>query len=164
MKHPIILPKYSQVTSLLIRYFHDRTPHQGKGITLNEIRSNGFWVIGEPSAVSNAIVSCVKCRTLRGPVVEPKMSDHPEDRVDVSPFFSYCAVDYFGPFMIKDGRKGLKRYGVFFTCMSSRAVHVETASSLETDSFIHALRRFLCRRGPVRQLRSDQGTNFIGAR
>ena len=40
----------------------------------------------------------------------------------------------------------------------------KTASSLETDSFIHALRHFLCRRGPVRQLRSDQGTNFIGAR
>ena len=92
------------------------------------------------------------------------MSDLPEDRVEASPPFSYCAVDYFGPFMIKEGRKELKRYGVLFTCMSSRAVHVETASSLETDSFIHALRRFLCRRGPVRQLRSDQGTNFIGAR
>lgn len=164
VKHPIILPKNSHVTSLLIRDFHERTLHQGKGITLNEIRSNGFWVIGGSSAVSNAIVSCVKCRKLRGPVVEQKMSDLPEDRVEASPPFSYCAVDYFGPFMIKEGRKELKRYGVLFTCMSSRAVHVETASSLETDSFIHALRRFLCRRGPVRQLRSDQGTNFIGAR
>ena len=111
--------------------------------------------------MSNAIVSCVKCRTLRGPVVEQKMSDLPEDRVEVSTPFSYCAVNYFGPFMIKDGRKELKRYGVLFTCMSSRAVHVETASSLETDSFIHALRRFLCRQGPVRHFKSDQGTNFI---
>ena len=35
---------------------------------------------------------------------------------------------------------------------------------METDSFINILRRFLARRGPVRQLRSDQGTNLVGAR
>ncbi|XP_044185248.1 uncharacterized protein LOC122965286 [Acropora millepora] len=56
VKHPIILPKNSHVTSLLIRDFHERTLHQGKGITLNGIRSNGFWVIGGSSAVSNYVV------------------------------------------------------------------------------------------------------------
>ena len=48
--------------------------------------------------------------------------------------------------------------------MSSRAIHLETAISLETDSFLNELRRFLSRRGPARQIRSDQGTNFVGAR
>ena len=48
--------------------------------------------------------------------------------------------------------------------MGSRSVHLETANSLESSSFINALRRFMNRRGAVRQLRSDQGTNFIGAR
>ena len=91
------------------------------------------------------------------------MSDLPDDRLEAAPPFTYCAVDYFGPFIIKDGRKELKRYGVLFTCMASRAVHIETANSLETDSFINALRRFISRRGPIRQLRSDQGTNFVGA-
>ena len=50
------------------------------------------------------------------------------------------------------------------TIMFSRAVNVKIASSLETGSFIHALRHFLCRQGPVRQLRRDQGTNFVGER
>ena len=45
--------------------------------------------------------------------------------------------------------------------MASRAIHIETANSLETDAFINALRRFQAERGPVRQLRSDCGTNFI---
>lgn len=48
--------------------------------------------------------------------------------------------------------------------MASRSIHLETANSLSTSSFINALSRFLNRRGPVRQLRCDQGTNFVGAR
>ena len=92
------------------------------------------------------------------------MADLPEDRLEPAPPFSYCAVDYFGPLLIKEGRKELKRYGVLFTCMASRAVHIEIACSLETDAFINALRRFVCRRGPIRQLRSDRGTNFVGAK
>lgn len=164
VKHPIILPKGSHVTSLIIKYYHERSKHQGKGITLNEIRSHGFWIIGGSSAVSNVIASCVTCKKLRGAVIEQKMSDLPEDRLESCPPFTYCSVDYFGPFTIKEGRKELKRYGVLFTCMSSRAIHLETAASLDTDSFINALRRFLSRRGPVRQLRSDNGTNFVGAR
>ena len=32
-----------------------------------------------------------------------------------------------------------------------------------TDSFIHALRRFISRRGTVQSIRSDNGTNFLGA-
>ena len=50
-----------------------------------------------------------------------------------------------------------------FTCFASRAVHIEVADSLETDSIIQALRWFICRRGPVREIRCDRGTNFIGA-
>ena len=104
VKHPVILPKGSHVTSLIIRYHHENTKHQGKGITLNQIRSHGFWIIGGSSAVSNVIASCVTCRKLRGAVIEQKMSDLPEDRLESCPPFTYCGVDYFGPFTIKERR------------------------------------------------------------
>ena len=129
----------------------------------NEICANGFWVIGCSGAVSKCISTCVKCRRLRSSVQEQKMADLPADRLEHVPPFTYCGVDFFGPWYTKEGRKGLKRYGCLFTCMSSRAVHIEIANSLETDLFINALRRFLSIRGPMRQLRCDQGTNFIGA-
>ena len=164
MKFPIILPRNSHVTTLIVRYFHERTSHRRKTMTLNEVRSNGFWIISGSAVVSSIISSCVKCKKLRGAVQEQRMSDLPEDRLETAPPFTYCAVDYFGPFIVKDGRKELKRYGVLFTCMASRAIHLETSNSLDTDSFINALRRFISRRGPIRQLRSDQGTNFVGAR
>ena len=48
--------------------------------------------------------------------------------------------------------------------MGCRAIHIEVADSLNTDSFLNALRRFVAIRGPIRQLRCDQGANFIGAK
>ena len=69
----------------------------------------------------------------------------------------------FGPFIIKEGRKELKRYGAIFTCLASRAVHIEITISMEADSFILALRRFIARCGSVRSIISDNGTNFVGA-
>jgi hypothetical protein len=89
------------------------------------------------------------------------MADLPKERVETSPPFTYSAVDYFGP--LKQGRKELKRYGVLFTCLSSRAIHLEVSHTLETDSFLNAFRQFVSRRGPVRELRCDRGTNFVGA-
>ena len=151
------MPKKSHLTKLIIKQYHECTKHQGKGMTLNEIGSRGYWIIAGSSAVSTVIASCVTCKKLRGPVIEQRMADLSEDRLESAPPFTYCAGDYFGPFMVKEKRKEIKRYGVIFTCMASTAILLEIANSLDTDSFLNAFRRFTSRRGPVRQLRSDQG-------
>lgn len=92
------------------------------------------------------------------------MAHLPEERVvpDLPPFTN-VGVDYCGPIDVKKGRRIIKRYSVVFTCMTSRAVHLEVAHSLDMDSCINALCRFICRRGQVSHLRSDNGTNFVGA-
>ena len=69
----------------------------------------------------------------------------------------------FGPILIRERRSDLKRYAALFTCFSSRAVHIEITNTIDADSFIMALRRFLARRGSVRSIWSDNGTNFVGA-
>ena len=163
VKHPILLPKKGHISQLIIRHCHERTNHQGRGMTMNELRSSGYWIIGMSSSVAYYIRKCVSCRKWRGSVVEQKMADLPTDRTETVVPFTYCAVDLFGPFVIKERRKELKRYGVLFTCLTSRAIHIETAIDLTTDSFLNALRRFICIRGPIRELRCDQGTNFVGA-
>ena len=109
------------------------------------------------------ISKCVDCRKLRGKTCQQKMSDLPEERLIEEPPFSYCGVDMFGPFLIKEGRKIHKLYGAMFTCLCSRAVHIETTNSMTTDSFIQALRRRNSRRRNIRIIQSDNGSNFIGA-
>ena len=64
--------------------------------------------------------------------------------------------------MVKRGRGLIKRYGVLFTCLAVRAIHIEVVQNLEADSFINALRRFIARRGKPVEMRSDNGTNFKG--
>ena len=162
LKNPVILPKTSHITELIIRHAHEKTHHSGRGVTLNELRSNGYWIIGN-AAVRRFISRCVRCRYLRGTAGEQKMANLPNSRVEPAPPFSYCTVDCFGPWYVKEGRREMKRYGTLFTCMASRAIHIEVAHSMETDSFLQALRRVIARRGPIRELRSDQGTNFVGA-
>ena len=163
LKNPVILPKSSHISSLIIRHVHVRTHHSGRGITLNELRSSGYWITSGNAMVRQFISKCITCRRLRGSQGEQKMADLPKSRIEPAPPFTYCGVDFFGPWHVQRGRSVVKRYGALFTCLASRAVHIEVADSLETDSFINALRRFICRRGSVREIRCDRGTNFIGA-
>ena len=163
LKHPIILTKHSKFSIMIAQHCHASLHHAGRGITINEIRSRGYWITNINSIVRTIIAKCVSCRRLRGTTTPQKMADLPSDRFKECPPFTVCGIDHFGPFIIKERRKELKRYGSLFTCLSSRAVHIEVSHSLETDSFIQALRRFIARRGNVRSLYSDNATNFVGA-
>ena len=78
------------------------------------------------------------------------------------PPFSFVRVECFGLFFVKRGRSQVKRYGVLYTCLVTRAVHIEVAYSMDTDSFINSMRRFIVRRGTPELMRSDNGTNFVG--
>ncbi|XP_066933480.1 uncharacterized protein [Clytia hemisphaerica] len=92
------------------------------------------------------------------------MANLPEDRITVStPTFYHTGVDYFGPILVKVLRSRVKRWGCIFTCLTTRAIHLEVAPSLESDDFINVLERFICRRGSPKLIRSDCGTNFKGA-
>jgi len=161
--HTVILPKGCHVSRLVLRYVHLCVWHGGRNHMLSKLRTR-WWIIQAPAAIRRVIRNCVGCRKQRARVGEQKMSDLPEDRLTAdNPPFTSTGVDYFGPFEIKRGRSVVKCYGVMFTCLAARAVHLEVADSLDTSSFINALRRFLARRGQCRKLRSDNGTNFVGA-
>ncbi|XP_038139099.1 uncharacterized protein LOC119782277 [Cyprinodon tularosa] len=167
-KHPLIIPRTCHIATLLVRFFHKEVAHQGRHITEGALRAAGYWIIGAKRLVSSVIHKCVICRKLRGHLQKQKMADLPRDRLTPEPPFTNVGLDIFGPWTIstrrtRGGSANSKRWAVLFTCMSTRAVHIELVESMSTDSFINALRRFFAIRGPAKLLRSDRGTNFVGA-
>ena len=132
-KHPIILPKNSCISLLIVRDCHKRVAHGGRGATLQEIRNSGIWIINCNRLVRHVIYNCVKCRSMRGRFGQQIIADLPKDQVKEAPPFTYCSVDLFGPFFVKERRSEMKRHEALFTCLASRAVHIEVVASMETD-------------------------------
>ena len=108
-------------------------------------------------------LQCVKCRKQRAGVSQPFMADLPQERLQERVFpFSNTGVDYFGPFEVKFMRKTMKRWCCLFTCLTTRAVHIEVVPSLEAETCLTASTRFIARRGKPATILSDKGTNFVG--
>lgn len=166
VKHPIILAQSSPLSKAIILDHHERFFHAGIELTLSLIRSK-FWIIRARDSVRSIIHKCVKCLRHRPKMEEQFMGDLPRARVEYDYPFKQVGVDYAGPFKVyprrRRGQTSMKVYLCIFVCLSTKAVHIEVACELTTESFLGALKRFIARRGVCSDIYSDNGTNFIGA-
>ena len=134
---------YCITTNLIIDHFQIVLHHARRNTALNEVRSNGFWVINGNSLVRFVISKWVTCRILRGETYVQQMADLPKKRLEPSPPFTYCCLDIFGPFTIRDWRSDLESYVIIFPSLNSQALHFECLSSMDIDSFILHPRQFI---------------------
>ena len=162
-KFPAILPKHHLVAELLARHIHCSNAHIGQEQTLSLLRQV-VWICKARSLVRRIVNKCFLCRRINAPQLQQQMAPLPPCRVTpYEPPFTFCGIDMFGPLLIKQGRSTPKRWGCIFTCLTTRAVHLEVVPSLDADDFINVLRQFIARRGKPKQIRTDCGTNFRGA-
>ena len=162
-RHPAILPRCHDITRLIIEWLHKKNGHVGCEHVLSLLLQK-YWVMSARTAIKTALRLCFFCKVRRAQRLVPRMADLPEGRAAVNkPAFDQCGVDLFGPVIIKEGRKRLKRWVVLFTCLTVRCIHLEVVETAETDTFINSLRRFTNRRGCPSTMYSDQGNNFRGA-
>jgi hypothetical protein len=77
------------------------------------------------------------------------MGELPSQRVQPSRPFLTNGVDYAGPISLRLGtthsKTVTKGYIAIFVCFATKAVHIELVTSLTTEAFIAALRRFIAR-------------------
>ncbi|XP_062121932.1 uncharacterized protein LOC133835832 [Drosophila sulfurigaster albostrigata] len=162
LKRPIILPRRHRFTFLLVESCHRRYHHLYDEIVVNELRQK-FLIFGLRALVRE-VSQTHPAWMRRARPRPPEMGSLPRERLahHMAPF-TYTGVDYFGPIDIIVGRRHEKRWGVLFTCLTIRAVHLDIATSLSTDSFLCILKAFIARRGCTRRMMFDNGTNFRGA-
>lgn len=159
---PLILDAKETAVQLLINHFHNKYYHASHESVINELQQT-YWIVGIRRGLRNLVAKCIICKIQRGRPSNPKMSALPKARLAYYERpFTHCGIDYFGPITVSIGRRREKRWGALFTCMTTRAIHVELAHTLSTDSAIMALRRFAARRGTPSYVYCDNGTNFRG--
>ncbi|XP_026331205.1 uncharacterized protein LOC113238591 [Hyposmocoma kahamanoa] len=163
VKRPVIMDGRHPVAKLIVRHYHVQAAHGNQETVVNEVKQR-YWLLRLRPTVKSVASGCMLCRIRKCKPQVPRMGDLPKARVahHQRPF-SYCGLDLFGPMEVTVGRRREKRYGVLFTCLTVRAVHIELVSSLTSDTLIMALRRMAARRGWPRHLYSDNGTNLRGA-
>ena len=160
-RFPIILPSGHHVTTLIIRFLHEINGHIGIQLVLAATRER-YWIVKGHSAVKKVLKGCIMCKRQHAPLCTQQMASFLGEQMSPDkPPFSFVGIDYFGPLIVKAGRTHLNRYGCLFTCLTTRAVHLEVAHSLTADSFIAAFQPFSARRGVPEKVYSDNGTNLV---
>ena len=163
IKHPVILPRRHHVTRLIIEDIHYRNRHfGGVSYVLNNMQTK--FSIGS-STVRFYLDRCLPCLQIRAQTGNQIMAPLPAARVSSGGQpFQATGVDYFGPVTVRVNRSYPKRWIALFTCLATRAVHIEIVTSLKTCSFLQAFLRFRCSRGnTIKTLYSDNATTFHGA-
>ncbi|CAG9127517.1 unnamed protein product [Plutella xylostella] len=163
MKTPIILDGRHEAVRLLVHHVHKRLGHANNETVVNELRQT-YWIVHLRSTVRRLASTCRFCHVRKTLPSIPPTADLPPERLTHHERpFTCSGLDYFGPTDITVGRRKEKRWVALFTCLTTRAVHLEIVNTISTDSAMMALRRFIARRGTPKIVYSDNGTNFVGA-
>ena len=166
VKYPVILPRKSWVTKLIVKHHHELGNHKcGTNQTLASLSSQ-YWIESAREVIRQWERECCKCVKLKANSACQLMAPLPKIRLN-TPLraFARIAVDYAGPFLTIQGRGRArqKRYLCLFTCLLCRAVHLEISFGLDTDSFLNCFNRMVNRRGVPLEVLSDNAGNFVAA-
>ncbi|KAH9402088.1 hypothetical protein TYRP_016662 [Tyrophagus putrescentiae] len=160
---PIILPQKCHLTELIIQFEHERLGHPGIDRTRFAVRDQ-FFVFGLRRSVSKLISRCNLCKRLRGKTLTADLGSVPKFRYEInSTPFTNVGIDIFGPLKVAMNTAG-KRYGVIFSCATTRAVHLELIHNQTAAEVFRAMTNFISRRGIPHLIYTDNGTNLMAVK
>uniref|UniRef100_A0A7I4Y3E6 Integrase catalytic domain-containing protein n=1 Tax=Haemonchus contortus TaxID=6289 RepID=A0A7I4Y3E6_HAECO len=156
-RSPIYIPNDSDLARLIITKIHNENAHCGKDHVLSLARQN-YWIPQPSRAIKKYLKGCVICKRCHGlPFGAPEMPPLPKDRVVITKPFQNVGCDFMGPF---DSKEKTKMYVCLYTCLTTRAVHLEVVENMTAVAFLNSFVRFASRRGVPKLIRTDCGTNF----
>ena len=133
-KNPIVIPGDSRLAVLLILQTHKINAHFGVSMILNILRRK-FWITRGRQVITALLRRCVVCRKRQGPFGHQIEAPLPPERTTLIAPFSSAGLDFCGPFFVRGLKKREKPYKTYcslFTCCSTRAVHLELVTYMDT--------------------------------
>ena len=104
------------------------------------------------------------CRRYEGgPYKMPPLAPLPQSRMSQSSPFIRAGLDYFGPLYIKTSNGVKKVWVCLYTCMVTRAIHLELIQDMSADEFILGFKRCVSQRGSPVEIVSDNASQFKAA-
>lgn len=156
-KSPIYLPNRGDATRLVLTAIHNDNFHCGKDQTLSLARQK-YWIPRASGSFKTYLRNCTVCKRWQGlPFGPPAMPSLPADRVVITKPFRNVGCDFIGPFTSSSDES---MYICLYTCLTTRAVHLEVVEDMSAGAFLNCFVRFISRRGVPHLIRSDCGTNF----
>ena len=159
-----LLPASHRGTRLFMERAH-RAGHRGRDATLARFRQY-YWAPHGGKLATSVRRNCQLCKLREASLLEQEMGPLPGARLRPAPAFNSVMLDLFGPYTVRgevQKRTSGKAYGVIFTDLTMRAVHIEAVFGYDTSSFLMALSRFASVRGWPETIYSDPGSQLIGA-
>ena len=160
-----LIPTRHPLTRLFMERAHKESGHRSRDVTLAHFRQK-YWTAHGSKIAQSAKNKCQLCKLRDVKFGTQEMGKLPEARLKQAPPFTYTMLDLFGPYAVRgevQKRTSGKAYGVIFTDLVSRAVHIEAVYGYDTPSFLLALSRFASVRGWPQFMYSDPGSQLIGA-
>ena len=164
--HPLYLSRKSLLVNLIIMDIHLKRRHCGSNTLISEFRQE-FWSPQLGRSVRQALyhdprTRCTECcKFVALPAAEPAEPNLPIERIEFNPPFTHVGIDFFGPMKVRINNEVEKAYGIIFSCLTSRAIHLESSSDATTERFLMAFRRFVARRGAPKTIISDNAKQFL---
>ena len=143
IKHLIILDSRHPAVKLFLLKEHQEHHHEGVEF-LRALIQRRFAIIRRRPALRSIKHNCILCRKRSADIVKPMMADLPVERLSFgNPPFSNSGIDYFGLLYVAVKRSIEKRWGFLFTCLTTRALHIEIVNSMDTSSCVMGIERFI---------------------
>ena len=163
---PILLPKNHPLTTLIILKYHENNKHSlNNSVVMNLMQRFHIphikWIVNQTIKTK-----CLNCRIEAAKPEPPLMGDLPAVRLaHHKPSFTNAIVDLAGPISVNIYRNVTdKRYIFVYSCLTTRAIHLELIERMDADATLIALTNTINLRGAPKIIVSDNGLNFKGAK
>ncbi|KAF1768839.1 hypothetical protein GCK72_000652 [Caenorhabditis remanei] len=163
----ILVHKKHRLARLVVMETHIKNVHLPATYLVAALRTR-YWIQADKQLADSVIRSCIPCQRVNNkPFEYPFSRTLPRFRTTPSTPFQHVGLDYGGPlnYRLDDGSCIGKAYVLVYTCLVTRATHLELIPDGTTEMYLLGLRNAFSRRGVPASIYSDNARTFtLGAK